>query len=45
MLPHDAYVVLKMENGSVELDDIHHTLHIPPPDSDNSVTMQITPQG
>jgi hypothetical protein len=42
LLPHDAYVVVKMENGSVEMDDIQHTLHIPPPDSDNTVTIQIT---
>lgn len=42
MLPHDAYAVLKLDNGSLELDDLKHTLHIPPPDTMNTLSIQST---
>lgn len=39
-VPHDAYLVLKLENGQVRLAQVDGTVHIAPPDPDQRTAIR-----
>jgi hypothetical protein len=39
-VPRDTYLIFKLHAGSLSLDGIDGTLHIPPPDNDGTITLR-----